>query len=56
VFFIETDAPEWLNEEVAWDPFFGVIDENKFISSWINENEINLFKEFLKEECRYNIE
>jgi len=56
VFFIETDAPEWLNKEVTWDPFFGVIDENKFISSWINENEINLFKEFLKEECRYNIE
>jgi hypothetical protein len=57
IYFIETEAPEWLNkEEVTWDPFFGVIDEDEFIKSWVNEDEIELFKKFLKEECEYNEE
>jgi hypothetical protein len=57
IYFIETEAPEWLNKEgITWDPFFGVIDENEFIKSWINEDEIELFKEFLKEKCEYNKE
>jgi hypothetical protein len=54
IYFIETEAPEWLNKEgVTWDPFFGVINEDKFIKSWVNEDEIELFKKFLKEECEY---
>jgi predicted hydrocarbon binding protein len=49
VYFIETEAPEWLNKEITWDPFFGVIDENKFIESWVNKSQIEIFKKFLKE-------
>jgi hypothetical protein len=45
--FIEIDAPEWLSENTAWDLFFGITDDEKFIKDWVNENEIEIFKEFL---------
>jgi hypothetical protein len=51
LYFIETEASEWLEDGVLWDSFFGVMDEKKFIEAWINEEDIQSFTKFLVEYC-----
>jgi hypothetical protein len=55
--FLEyAEQDNWLCNDKPWDPFCGVKDCIEFIHGWIDENEIDMFKKFLKEECEIEIE
>jgi len=54
VWFIENEANEWLQEDVTWEPFFHIPSRKgailRFISNWVEEEDIPSFMEFLRKE------
>jgi len=53
VWYIQTNEPDWINEDVTWDPFFGIHSKGatlRFIDSWVNEEDIPAFMDFIKKQ------